>query len=1077
MKSPQSFEVVRASAGSGKTYRLVSRYLACCLVHTDPRAFRHVLALTFTNKAAWEMKERILSDLAKVGSGRASGAFVEELCAQTSLTADQLASRARTLRATMLHRYGDMAVMTLDSFTNRLVKSFARDLALDQDYRIELDQDRIVDEAVGNVLDRIGVDGEDELTELLKGFARLQVEEEKDSRIRHPLTTYGKEVLKEGMRHALEALGDMGPSEFRALSRTIRAEVKKEEKELATRTEAALAAARREGVTAKHVSRGSLITWLGKNRRGEAVAPTPTLETMFDEGVFTTKTADPAVVAAVERMVPEAELVLEQVRHMVPGTARGEAHVLRKRLLHKIDLIGTLALIAEEMERVQEERNVRTFHALHERVARVVRHNPVPFLFERLGSRFRHVFVDEFQDTSVTQWQNLIPLVDHVLAERHRTLVVGDGKQAIYRWRNGDYRQLLNLPVIVDDEEGAFADAENTFHEALDDQVLESNWRSGRAIVAWNNSFFGAMQKRLPPNLKAVYDDQAQTAERDFEGQVHVEAICDKDKDTRADMLNEAIVSRLRHHATDEGGGFSWSDMAILVRTNKQGARIAQHLLDEGITPQTEDSLHVGRHPAALAVVALTRWVVDPNEDRHATAWLQCVAALEPLRIRESEMLDQYVTWKEVEPGKSHRTFDAEGMMTSLYPDLKPFERAHGPLVSWVGHACEVLGVTGKFDAYAEALMELAREVTGTEEGGLRGFLRAWDRVGHRRSIVASGGRDAVQVMTVHKAKGLAFPVTLVVTGDNKAREVKGHVPVVLDASVGMDLPAALLRVSDMKDTALNDRAESELDEALLDQVNIVYVGMTRPVERLDVLAETPKLDFDRNDPSTVSQWVLACAEDITGTSFSASGDAVTRGVADRIDSESPQEEVVDVVTTNLHLGEQAAQRVVLAPAHISQVHADDLDDADLGTLVHDLLAEVKHEGMWPEVRSRFEARWTLSAGDRKTVLDWADAAFAHDDSRRFFDPALEVECEPEWMDERGSIRPDRVVKEGNEWHVVDFKSGDVDLEKHGAQVQRYCDALNALESTTSKGWILYLNPWRLVEVDTNAAPRIFEAD
>jgi len=257
--------------------------------------------------------------------------------------------------------------------------------------------------------------------------------------------------------------------------------------------------------------------------------------------------------------------------------------------------------------------------------------------------------------------------------------------------------------------------------------------------------------------------------------------------------------------------------------------------------------------------------------------------------------------------------------------------------------------------------MELAREVTGTEEGGLRGFLRAWDRVGHRRSIVASGGRDAVQVMTVHKAKGLAFPVTLVVTGGNKAREVKGHVPVVLDASVGMDLPAALLRVSDMKDTALNDRAESELDEALLDQVNIVYVGMTRPVERLDVLAETPKLDFDRNDPSTVSQWVLACAEDITGTSFSASGDAVTRGVADRIDSESPQEEVVDVVTTNLHLGEQAAQRVVLAPAHISQVHADDLDDADLGTLVHDLLAEVKHEGMWPEVRSRFEARWTLS--------------------------------------------------------------------------------------------------------------------
>ena len=197
MKSSKPFEVVRASAGSGKTYRLVSRYLACCLVHDEPRSFRHVLALTFTNKAAWEMKERILKDLAQVGGGTASEDFVQELLDQTQLTADTLAVRARALRATMLHRYGEMAVMTLDSFTNRLVKSFARDLALDQDYRIELDQDRIVEEAVANVLDRVGEPGHEEFTAMLKGFARLQVEEEKDSRIRHPLTTYGKEVLKD----------------------------------------------------------------------------------------------------------------------------------------------------------------------------------------------------------------------------------------------------------------------------------------------------------------------------------------------------------------------------------------------------------------------------------------------------------------------------------------------------------------------------------------------------------------------------------------------------------------------------------------------------------------------------------------------------------------------------------------------------------------------------------------------------------------------------------------------------------------------------------------------------------------
>ena len=252
MKSQRSFEVVRASAGSGKTYRLVSRYLACCLAHDDPRSFRHILALTFTNKAAWEMKERILSDLANVGSGKASDAFVNELADQTSLTPEVLASRARALRATMLHRYGEMAVMTLDSFTNRLVKSFARDLALDQDYRIELDQDRIVDEAVGNLLDRMACRAK-KLTELLKGFARLQVEEEKTVEFGTP------HVVRQGgaqRRHA--CAGSVGRHDARGFQRLVEGDSRRGQaggEELAARATKALEAVRREGLT-KDVSAG-----------------------------------------------------------------------------------------------------------------------------------------------------------------------------------------------------------------------------------------------------------------------------------------------------------------------------------------------------------------------------------------------------------------------------------------------------------------------------------------------------------------------------------------------------------------------------------------------------------------------------------------------------------------------------------------------------------------------------------------------------------------------------------------------------------------------------------------------------
>ena len=188
--------------------------------------------------------------------------------------------------------------------------------------------------------------------------------------------------------------------------------------------------------------------------------------------------------------------------------------------------------------------------------------------------------------------------------------------------------------------------------------------------------------------------------------------------------------------------------------------------------------------------------------------------------------------------------------------------------------------------------MELAREVTGTEEGRLRGSCDRGTDKGHARSIVAGGGHNAVQVMTVHKA-GLAFPVTSWSSGTTRLAKSKVMFPVVLDPAVGMDLPAALLKVSDMKDTALNDVAEAELDAALLDQLNIVYVAMTRPVERLDVLAETAKLEFDRTDPATVSQWVLACAEDTSGKSFFERGCHSSWHANDRRSMDSSEQETL----------------------------------------------------------------------------------------------------------------------------------------------------------------------------------------
>ena len=207
------FFIVRASAGSGKTFRLVQDYLICCLRHDDPHYFRRILAITFTNKAAQEMKDRIMEDVVLVSSGQGgmwdslvSPAEGGKSAKRLQLPPDEIQRRARLLSEAMLHRYEDFSVMTIDSFVNRLVRSFSRDLKWDEEFQIELDEESLVEAAVTRVLDRVGRPGEEALTHLLEGFVRQQVEEERNAQLKTQLIKFGRQVTKENMQDALRAL-------------------------------------------------------------------------------------------------------------------------------------------------------------------------------------------------------------------------------------------------------------------------------------------------------------------------------------------------------------------------------------------------------------------------------------------------------------------------------------------------------------------------------------------------------------------------------------------------------------------------------------------------------------------------------------------------------------------------------------------------------------------------------------------------------------------------------------------------------------------------------------------------------
>ena len=393
---------------------------------------------------------------------------------------------------------------------------------------------------------------------------------------------------------------------------------------------------------------------------------------------------------------PDMMVVLDSVQKMQPETKEGKKYQLAKKLNKRIALMGTLAALYKEIEKVQVDNNIRTFHAMHERITEIVTRNHAPFIYERLGNRFNHIFMDEFQDTSVTQWHNLVVLFHHSLSNNHSTLVVGDGKQAIYRFRNGDYKQLLDLPYLQSDAEGeALKDAERAFIASENPGELIDNWRTGGEIVEWNNNLFTEIAKTIPPHLEKVYEGLKQNVKLDFNGGVHLQIALGKTTEDRREEHTKAIIERINAYLKE---GFRLGDITILVRENKIGAMLAQELLKVGIKPMTEESLHLGRHPGPLAVVALIKWLIRPSDVRQSATLLQCTAALsvDVSPINEAELLSKFIMEKE-----GRVEIDTVRMLRHLFPNLQPVERSTGPLVGFIGHVCNELGLTENHSSYA----------------------------------------------------------------------------------------------------------------------------------------------------------------------------------------------------------------------------------------------------------------------------------------------------------------------------------------------------------------------------------------
>ena len=565
------FKIYSASAGSGKTYALTREYLKLLLSSDSPLKFRQILAITFTNKAVNEMKGRILENLYAFGKNptpKKQLPLFQELCQTLSMESKELQQKSNAILKRILHNYSFFEISTIDKFNHKIIKTFARDLQLAQNFEVELDTELLLEEAVGRLLERAGSDKE--LTEVLIAFSLEKIDEDKSWNIAFDLVEIGKLLFQENHAAHIEPLRSKSINDLTEIKQTIALKIVSKEENMATKAHNVLLELEKNGFEFSDFPRQTLPNHFKKIVGGE-FSPKNLYNNKLEENLVEgkiLKANDSREVSKLSTVLLEAFLSIK--KHIY-------ARSYLKNIYGNIVPLTVLNEIAKEIKNIELDRDIIPISSLNSILSKEIKDQPVPFVYERMGEKYRHYFIDEFQDTSQTQWENLVPLIGNALEsvdqnDEHGSLfLVGDVKQAIYRWRGGKAEQFLDL---INKKELPFV-VPPSIH------TLDTNWRSHDQIVTFNNSFFANVAPVLQNEAyqQLFLKDSHQKTNNKPDGHVQL-TFLDKDLSDKEEIYCSHVLERIQWLISKK---CQYSDICVLVRDNNKGMLLAHFLAKNNV--------------------------------------------------------------------------------------------------------------------------------------------------------------------------------------------------------------------------------------------------------------------------------------------------------------------------------------------------------------------------------------------------------------------------------------------------------------------------------------------------------------
>ncbi len=1077
--------VYKASAGSGKTHTLACEYLLHLI--RNPYAYRRILAVTFTNKATAEMKNRIVNELYHLARGNPSP-YLDQLVERSGKTPAGVQKNADQAFTLIMHDYSRFSVETIDSFFHHVLRSFTREIGLQSGFNLELDVRKIMAESVDEML--FYLSGNGPLKDWLVRFAEAKIEEGKSWNFKLDILDMGDEIFREKFKlfdkiliEKLENKKLLGKY-LTDLNKTTR-QFENTLQDLGRRGLALIAqnglhiedfmygksgfanhfrklAEKKDFIPGARTRNAcnNLSSWYAKNSSKKE-----SIERVYEEGLN--------------------QLLVDTIHFY---DTHAENYHSAETISRYIYTLGILTDLTKQVREFCMEKNLFLISDVAALLKEIIEGNEAPFIYEKTGTLYNHFMIDEFQDTSWIQWQNFRPLLSNSLAENNDCMIVGDVKQSIYRWRNSDWK-ILSEQVNKDFQESWISTLS-----------LNTNWRSRENIVRFNSLFFNEAalslenqflsgldervsgqekEKKFSGKITGAYEDTSQKVpddERKSGGFILLK-LFDKDvKDWKERVKNElpALVDSLLDR------GYNPGDICILVRNNNDGRDLVTSLLLQKtlhLEPErrqyevlSNESLFLESSSAVSLIVSALRYLHTPDD-----------------LINAAFMLSEYNRYF------NPRSASGQGFLESLSRDTGSIHRLvedsfpqefvtdlailpYLPLYEVTERIIRNLTLdrVGSELPFIQAFLDVIIEFSRSETSDLQSFLEWWKKEGPKKTISVSDQQNAIRVLTIHKAKGLEFPVVIIPYCDWKLDHIPGKKNILWCEPVVEPFNAIELvpvnYSSKLAGTIFRDDYYNEMLLAYVDNLNLLYVAFTRTA---DILYAFSPVNHE-NDMKQVGDLIHRVVKSVIGKietgemegapfgeSFNWNEELLqlTIGVEPVAGKEWKATEHSITMGTDCPSG--TPENRLLLNLHKSDyfVLQDDTKKAsiDHGNLMHELFEHMITADDLEHAVTRLLIKGKISTGDamkmKKEAGEMLSDPLAHD----WFTKEWEVKTEADILLKNRKIRrPDRVMLKGQEAIVVDYKFGEIEEESYKSQIRKYMKYLVEMGYTHVRGYIWY---------------------